>query len=281
MKILECVGTETPVRGTISISISITIKTVTPDPIANIIFKAFLFVRVWEHAKGMSAEFSKSVGPRDTSPLSVHARWPGPRGRILQDKIRETHFRKTRHILPWFDKPPDDGAVPILQRHKRNIRFQLAAVDEYKTLIVEHGIKLGSRNEAVAMPNTLADTRGREVTVFRFVGGATLVEAFHAAYEDFQEDMKQKKPDTLERYNQVSAALIASLTDVTLLDERTPTSSTTFSAGNALHGVGARSSFMERYLKTTTIEEKWHQKRKQEAAERHLQKKRRESTSEG
>ena len=33
---------------------------------------------------------------------------------------------------------------------------------------------------------------------------------------------------------------------------------------------------MERYLKTTIIEEKWHQKRKQEAEERRLHKKRRE-----
>ena len=106
-----------------------------------------------------------SVGPRDTSPLSVHARWPGVRGRILQNKIRETNVRKTGHILPWFGKQPDDGAVPLLQRHERNIRFQLAAVDEYKALIVEHGIKLGSRNEAVALPNTLADICGREVRV--------------------------------------------------------------------------------------------------------------------
>ena len=86
-----------------------------------------------------------------------------------------------------------------MQRHERNIRFQVAAVDEYKALIVDHGIKLGYRNEAVAVPNTLADICGREVTVFRFVGGATLVEALYATYADFQEDLKQKKPDTLER----------------------------------------------------------------------------------
>ena len=134
-----------------------------------------------------------SVGPWDTSPLSLHARWPGLRGRILQNKIRETYVRKTGHVLPWFDKPPDDLGVPRLHRHERNFRFQLAAVDDYKALIVEHGAKLGSRNEAVAMSNTLADICGREVTVFHFVGGATLVEAFHAAYADFQEDMKQKK----------------------------------------------------------------------------------------
>ena len=34
-------------------------------------------------------------------------------------------------------------------------------------------------------------------------------------------------------------------------------------------------------LKTPIIEEKWHQKRKQEGEERRLQKKRRESTSKG
>ena len=84
-----------------------------------------------------------SVGPWDTSQLSVHARWPSLRGRILQNKINETFVRKTGHILPWFDKPPDDGGVPLLQRHEKNIRFQLAAVDEYKALIAEHGIKLG------------------------------------------------------------------------------------------------------------------------------------------
>ena len=95
--------------------------------------------------------------------------------------------------------------------------------------------------------------------------------------------MRQKKPGTLERYNQVLATLNGGLTDVTLLDERTPPDVLDhfISAGNALHGVGAKSSFMERYLKTPIIEEKWHQKRKQEAEERRLQKKRRESTSEG
>ena len=123
--------------------------------------------------------------------------------------------------MPWFDKPPDDGGVPLLQRHERNIRFQLAAVDEHKALIVEHGIKLGSRNEAMAVPNTLTDICGREVTVFHFVGGATLVDSFYAAFAYFQEDMKQKRPDTLQRYNQVWATSNGGLMDVTLLDERT------------------------------------------------------------
>ena len=80
---------------------------------------------------------------------------------------------------------------------------------------------IGSRNEAVAVPNTLAEICGREVTVFHFVGGATLVEALYAAFADFQEDMKQKRPDTLQRYNQVLATLNGGLMDVTLLDERT------------------------------------------------------------
>ena len=73
------------------------------------------------------------------------------------------------------------------------------------------------------------------------------------------------------------------LTDVTWLDERTPPDVLDhfISVSDALHGVGAKSSFMERYLKTPNIEEKWHQKRKQEAEERRLQKKRRESTSQG
>ena len=131
----------------------------------------------------------------------------------------------------------------------------------------------------MAVPNTLADTCGREVTVFHFVGGATLVEAFYAAYAD----MKHKKPDTLQRFFQVKATLNGGLTDVTLLDEWTPPDVLDhfISAGTASHGVGAKSSFMERYLKTPIIEEKWHQKRKQQADERRLKKKRRESTSEG
>ena len=37
-----------------------------------------------------------------------------PQGRILQNKIRET-CSETGHILPWFDKPPNDGGVPLLQ----------------------------------------------------------------------------------------------------------------------------------------------------------------------
>ena len=108
---------------------------------------------------------------------------------------------------------------------------------------VEHGIELGSRNEAVAMSNTLADFCGREVTVFHFVGGATLVEAFYA-YADFQEDMKQKKPGTLQRHNQVFPTLNGDLMDVTLLDERTPPDVLDhfISVDNALQGVGAKSS---------------------------------------
>ena len=35
-----------------------------------------------------------SVGPWDTSPLSVHARWPGLRGLILQNKIRDPHEKQ-------------------------------------------------------------------------------------------------------------------------------------------------------------------------------------------
>ena len=64
--------------------------------------------------------------------------------------------------------------------------------------------------------------------------------------------------------------------DVTLLNERTLPDV----PGNVLHGVGAKSSVMERYWKTAIIEEKWLQKRKQEPDERRLQKKRRELTSE-
>ena len=139
----------------------------------------------------------------------------------------------------------------------------------------------GPATKRWAVPNTLADICGREVAIFHFVGGATLVEAFYAAYADFQEDMKLKRPDTLQHYNQVLATLNGGLTDVTLLDERTPPDvlDQFISAGNALRDVGAKSPFMERYLKTPIIEEKWHQKRKQEAEERRLQKKRRESTS--
>ena len=44
----------------------------------------------------MSAESPMSVGPWDTSPLSVHARWPGLRGRILQNKIRENPCSENR-----------------------------------------------------------------------------------------------------------------------------------------------------------------------------------------
>ena len=141
--------------------------------------------------------------------------------------------------------------------------FQLAAVDEHKALIVEHGIKHGSRNEAMAVPNTLAEICGREVTVFHFVGGATLVEALCAAFAEFQEDMKQKRPDTLQRYNQVLATLNGGLMDVTLLDERTSP------------------DVLDHLPEDPIIEETWHQKRKQEGEERRLQKKRRESTSKG
>ena len=63
---------------------------------------------------------------------------------------------------------------------------------------------------------------------------------------------------------------------MTLLNERTLPDV----PGNALHGVGAKGSVMERYWKTAIIEEKWLQKRKQEPDECRLQKKRRELTSE-
>lgn len=95
----------------------------------------------------------------------------------MQNKIRDSDVRKTGHLFPWFDKPPEDGGVPLLQRHEKDIRFQMAAVDEHKALIVEHGIMLGSRSEAVAAPSTLANMSGREVTENRFGGGATLAEA--------------------------------------------------------------------------------------------------------
>ena len=62
-----------------------------------------------------------------------------------------------------------------------------------QSAVVEHGIKPGSRNEAVAVPNTVAHICGREVTVSCFVGGATLVEAFHAACADFREGIKTKE----------------------------------------------------------------------------------------
>ena len=165
--------------------------------------------------------------------LGARTRWPGLRGRILQNKIRETYVRKTRHILPRFDKPPDDGGVPLLQRHERNIRFQLAAVDEYKAPIVEHGIKLGSRNEAVTVPNTLADICGREVTVFHFRRRS------HPGRGLLRRQRMQQRLDTLQR---------CKVFDVTR-DERTPLDVLDhISAGNALHGLDAKSSFMERYL---------------------------------
>ena len=93
---------------------------------------------------------------------------------------------------------------------------------------------------------------------------------------NFEEVMTQKSPDTLERYIQVFATVNGGLMDVTLLNERTLPDV----PGNVLHGVGAKSSVMERYWKTAIIEEKWLQKRKQEPDERRLQKKRRELTSE-
>ena len=87
---------------------------------------------------------------------------------------------------------------------------------------------------------------------------------------NFQEIITQKSPDTLERYIQMFATVNGGLTDVTLLYERTLADV----PGNALHGVGAKSSVMERYWKTANIEEKWLQKRKQEPDVSRLQKKR-------
>ena len=177
-----------------------------------------------------------------------------PQGPNLAEQDPQNLCSENRNILSCFDKPPDGGGVPLLQRHERNIRFQVAVVDEYKALFVEYGVKPGSRNELVAVPNTLADICWRDVTVIRFVGGATLVEALIAAYVDFQEDMRQKKPNTNKRYNQVSATLNDALTDVTLLDERTPPDVLDhfISASNALRRVGAKSSFMDRFLKAPT-----------------------------
>ena len=117
----------------------------------------------------MSAE-SPCLWVHDRS-RCTHVAWP--QGANLAEQDPRNPCSENRAHLPLFDKPPDDGAVPLLQRHERNIRFQLAAVDEHKALIVEHGIKLGSGNEAMAVPNTLADICCREVTVFHFVGGAT------------------------------------------------------------------------------------------------------------
>ena len=154
----------------------------------------------------MLAESSMSLGSWDTSPLSVRARWLDLGVRILQNKIRATYLRKAAHIFPWFDKPSDDGGVPLLQRRERDIRFQLAVVDEFKALVVEHGLELGSRNEAVAVPNTLAGIHGR--------GGDGLPlrwrnhpwsRPFTPLHADFQEDMKHKKPERIERYHQVSS----------------------------------------------------------------------------
>ena len=142
----------------------------------------------------------------------------------------------------------------------------------------------GSRSEAVAVPNTLADVCGREVTVFHFVGGATLVEASYAHLRRLPRRHETEEARDAPALQPGVSHVEWRLDGCDIVKRADPLTPDVFDhfiwAGNALHGVGARRSFMERYLKTTIIEEKWHQKRKQEAEERSLQKKGPESTSE-
>ena len=86
-----------------------------------------------------------------------------------------------------------------------------------------------------------------EVTVFHFVGGATLV-----GLQRRQRRLPRRHETEEARH---ASALQPSVSHVEwLLDGcdncwtsgRRPTSSTTISAGNALHGFGAKGSFMER-----------------------------------
>ena len=192
---------------------------------------------------------------------------------------RDTHARTSS---PRFDKSPDDGDMPLLQRHMRNIRFQLAAVNEHKAVIMEHGFGLGSDNEAVAVPNPIADLSGREVMVFRFVGGTTLVEDFYAAYADVQEHMRQKKPDTTELQPSVSH-LEWRLDGCDIVGRADPTHRPRprYRGGQRFARCWREELLHGALPEDPIIEEKSHKKRQQEAEERRSEKQRRESTSAG
>jgi hypothetical protein len=84
------------------------------------------------------------------------------------------------------------------------------------------------------------------------------VEAFYIALEEAPRNV------------QVLATLDGGMTDVTILDERSPPDvlADFIGNGNWLHGVGGKSSFMESYILCPAIEEKWGEKRKKEAEER-------------
>ena len=51
------------------------------------------------------------------------------------------YIRKTGQTLAWFN----NNDQPALQRHECNNRFQDAAIEEYKKIILDKGINLGAR----------------------------------------------------------------------------------------------------------------------------------------
>ena len=99
----------------------------------------FLFVRVWEHAKGMSAESPRvcgSVGHLTALGAPTLA-WPqGTRSaKPMFGKLGTSCRGSTsRQTMEACHSCSDTRGTSV---------FQLAAVDEDKAPIVEHGIKLG------------------------------------------------------------------------------------------------------------------------------------------
>lgn len=82
------------------------------------------------------------------------------------------------------------------------------------------------------MPSITKNSNGEDTTVYKFLGGASLVEAFYLAYA--------AEPDN----PQVRATLKGGMVDVAILDDRTPPDVLEHFVlvGNSMHGIGPGSS---------------------------------------
>lgn len=183
-----------------------------------------------------TAESAKAaVGIFDEGFATVHARFPGREGSLLQSAVMDNYVIKTNFTLPLMTS----DNTPAVSRHPLNQRSHAVVKEQYVQSILTKGNVVGVRGIPWAVP---AKSEGE----YFLLSYGTLAEALYEAL-------------ARERGNAfVQHALKLGLPGATIFHPRTP--SDVLSYLKCLHNefhAGAATSFMEVYGSVEAVEAAW------------------------
>eukprot|EP00959_Pyramimonas_sp_CCMP1952_P376329 7882571-Pyramimonas_sp.AAC.4 len=170
--------------------------------------------------------------------ISIHERFPGLHGIMLQRKIRNTYYLEEGLWSPWF---AEDGSK-MFSRHPKNDRAEADTRRMYKESVLREGLSQGINGDVIAVPTSYGSDRK-----FMLMSFATRMEAvYDACEEDPTNPMVQE-------------TIRCGVKNIVVVDKRSPDDilRALKEGNNKWNKIGSEMSYLERYHMINQVEQKW------------------------